>query len=82
MKVPSSIHEALFVKLREADKIDWSRAVVDSASVRAVGGAQTGPTGSTNSVWLRVRFEQRADTREAFLSLGCALICWDYLGSP
>lgn len=25
---------------------------------------------------LRVRFERRADIHEAFLSLGCALICW------
>lgn len=34
------IHEVLLAKLREADRIDWSRAVVDSASVRAVGGGQ------------------------------------------
>ena len=32
------LHEVLLAKLREADAIDWSRAVVDSASVRAVGG--------------------------------------------
>ncbi len=32
------LHELLLAKLREADKIDWSRAVVDSGSVRAVGG--------------------------------------------
>jgi transposase len=25
---------------------------------------------------LRVRYERRADVHEAFLSLGCALICW------
>lgn len=25
---------------------------------------------------LRVRFEKRADIHEAFLSLGCILICW------
>src|SRR5262245_55565240 len=25
---------------------------------------------------LRVRYEKRADIHEAFLSLGCALICW------
>jgi transposase len=31
---------------------------------------------------LRVRFERRADIHEAFLCLGCALICWNYLGSP
>jgi hypothetical protein len=28
---------------------------------------------------LRVRYEKRADIREAFLSLGCALICWRFL---
>jgi transposase len=28
---------------------------------------------------LRVRFEKRADIHEAFLSLGCALICWNFL---
>ncbi len=32
------LHEVLLAKLREADEIDWSRAVVDSASIRAVGG--------------------------------------------
>jgi transposase len=34
------VHEVLLAKLREADKIDWSRAVVDSASVRAVLGGR------------------------------------------
>jgi transposase len=33
------LHRVLLDKLRQADQIDWSRAVVDSASVRAVGGA-------------------------------------------
>ena len=28
---------------------------------------------------LRVRYEKRADIHEAFLSLGCALICWHFL---
>lgn len=32
------LHELLLRKLRESDQIDWSRAVVDSASIRAVGG--------------------------------------------
>lgn len=32
------LHELLLAKLRHKDRIDWSRAVVDSASVRAVGG--------------------------------------------
>jgi transposase len=42
------VHEALLAKLREADKIDWSRAVVDSGSVRAVwGGRKQAPTPRT-----------------------------------
>ena len=28
---------------------------------------------------LRVRYEKRADIQEAFLALGCALICWRFL---
>ena len=35
-----NLHELLLAKLREADQIDWSRAVVDSASIRAVGGGE------------------------------------------
>jgi transposase len=39
------IHKVLLSKLREADKIDFSRAVVDSSSVRAVlGGPKRGRT--------------------------------------
>jgi len=39
------LHHVLLNKLNAADKIDWSRAVVDSASVRAVfGGRRPGPT--------------------------------------
>ncbi len=30
---------------------------------------------------LRVRYEKRPDLHEAFLSLGCALICWNALAS-
>jgi len=28
---------------------------------------------------LRIRYDKRADIHEAFLSLGCALICWQSL---
>jgi transposase len=28
---------------------------------------------------LRIRFERRADIHEAFLALGCAMICWNFL---
>jgi transposase len=34
------IHEALLAHLHEADCIDWSRAVVDSSSVRAIHGGK------------------------------------------
>ena len=34
------LHELLLAKLHEADRIDWSRAVIDSSHVRAVGGAR------------------------------------------
>jgi transposase len=34
------IHRTLLNQLSRADQIDWSRAAVDSASVRAVGGAK------------------------------------------
>ena len=33
------IHEALLGDLRHADEIDFSRAIVDSSTVRAFGGA-------------------------------------------
>jgi transposase len=33
------VHEVLLAKLNSAEQLDWSRAVVDSSSVRAVGGA-------------------------------------------
>jgi hypothetical protein len=36
------LHELLLAKLRAADQIDFSRAAVDSSSIRAVG-AKTGP---------------------------------------
>ncbi len=34
------IHAALLAHLQEADRIDWSRAIVDSSSVRAVHGGK------------------------------------------
>jgi transposase len=38
------LHEALLAELNAADEIDWSRAVVDSGSVRALGaGEESGP---------------------------------------
>ena len=34
------LHEVLLARLRTADKIDWSRCIVDSSSVRVVGAGQ------------------------------------------
>jgi transposase len=34
------VHEELLARLHAADRIDWSRAVIDSSHVRAVGGAR------------------------------------------
>ena len=34
------IHEALLAHLHGADQLDWSRAIVDSSSVRAVHGGK------------------------------------------
>lgn len=34
------LHAALLAHLREADRIDWSRAIVDSSSVRAIHGGK------------------------------------------
>lgn len=39
------LHEILLAKLNASGKIDWSRAAVDSGTVRAVGGGETtGPS--------------------------------------
>jgi transposase len=35
-----NVHELLLNKLQKSDRIDWSRAIVDSASVRAVFGGR------------------------------------------
>src|SRR6516165_8918293 len=41
----AKIHGVLLARLRGADKIDWSRAIIDSSSVRAAyGGEGTGPS--------------------------------------
>jgi transposase len=36
-----ALHQLLLDALNEAGEIDWSRAVIDSASVRAMGGGRT-----------------------------------------
>lgn len=39
-RVWERLHRLLLAALRSADRIDWRRAVVDSGTVRAVGGAK------------------------------------------
>ena len=44
----AALHRALLERLRGADRLDWSRASLDSASVRAARGARRpGPTRRT-----------------------------------
>jgi transposase len=44
------LHELLLSELNAADKIDWSRAAVDSSTIRAVGGGKkTGPNPTDRS---------------------------------
>jgi transposase len=66
------LHKLLLDRLRAADKIDFSRAVADSSTVRAVGGgkkrAQTPRTGvsrarSTTSSRMRKAFRWPFDSR-------------------
>jgi transposase len=38
--VGDRLHEVLLARLRAADRIDWSRVIVDSSSIRAVGSGQ------------------------------------------
>src|SRR4051794_24611287 len=43
--VGRKLHERLLAELNAADQIDWSRAAVDSRSLRALGGGEkTGPS--------------------------------------
>ena len=46
--VGQSLHETLLSRLLGADRLDWSRACVDSASVRAVGGGEKDRPQSTD----------------------------------
>lgn len=59
------IHRLLLEQLQEADKIDWSRAVVDSASVRAVFGGIT-PARTPRIAAKRARSTTSRRMRRAF----------------
>lgn len=46
------VHEVLLAELHEADQIDWTRAIVDSGSVRAVlGGKKRGRIRRIDGNW-------------------------------
>ena len=62
------LHQGLLAKLQAADKIDWSRAVVDSASVRAVFGGQK-PAQILRIGGKTARNTTRSRMRRAFRSL-------------
>jgi transposase len=56
----AKIHATLLAHLHQADAIDWSRAVIDSASVRAVHGGkkraatpQTAGNSAASTMWSR-----------------------------
>jgi hypothetical protein len=61
--------------------------LVEPFLLTRIGPAWAGGGGSwsVHFAWLnqfrrlRVRYEKRADIHAAFLSLGCALICWQSL---
>lgn len=62
------LHTALLAKLNAADQIDWSRAIVDSSSVRAVfGGRKSAPT--PRIAGKTARSTTRSRMRTAFRSL-------------
>ena len=46
------LHQAMLVRLREHDQIDWSRASIDGSSVPSPRGARKqGPTPRTEASW-------------------------------
>jgi len=67
-RVWDELHEVLLARLRAADQIDWSRVIVDSSSIRAMGAGQKrdpilqtprDPVQSTTSLPKRRAFRSR-----------------------
>ena len=56
------LHELLLAKLNQADRVDWSRAVIDSSHVRAFWGAskQGRARSTTPGAAARFRLRRRA----------------------
>lgn len=63
-------HEVLLAELNAASGLDWSRWVIER-SIAWLHGFRR----------LRIRWERRADIREAFLKLACCLITQRQLNS-
>jgi len=69
--------------------VSATHTIVPSLGVRRTehgsGLGRGGGSWSAHLAWLSqfrrlgVRYDKRADIHEAFLSLGCALICWQSL---
>lgn len=62
-----ALHRTLLARLRGADKLDFSRVVVDSSSVRAVHGGEkrgparrTGASGAPSTTWSPTRGASRS----------------------
>ena len=55
----AEIHKALLDRLRGADKIDWSRALIDSSSVRAACGGKATDLPPSNESSLDAIIEAR-----------------------
>jgi transposase len=62
------MHQVLLEKLQEADRIDWSRAIVDSSSVRAVFGGRS-PARIPPTEASRGRSTTSSQTRKALPSV-------------
>jgi transposase len=78
----------LAVRLTGANRNDSQEALALVDAIPALQGARGRPRRRPDErtfAWLnqfrrlRVRYDKRADIHEAFLSLGCALVCWQSL---
>ncbi len=68
------LHAVLLAELRSVDALNFSRTAVDGSHIRAFAHLH----------WfrrLRIYWEIRDDIHEAFLTLGCAVLCWRRLNS-
>ena len=54
------LHDLLLEQLQRADQIDWSRAIVDSASLKAVmGGKNRSESHGSQQVWQQAPYNHR-----------------------